>query len=190
MGGKGSNEIKETAAEKELARISMEQWGRYASEMRPFENKWLADIQKDTGAQKAQAAGEVNALLGGEFDAQRHALSRENLAGGVNANSARFKAGFADPAQAKATGLATASVKQAVDDRQLGRKMAAVSVGRGEAAQAQTGLSDLASQAARTEIDKEQNRFLTRASIGAGIGTAAGMATRSVYGKDQDKPIG
>ena len=177
MGGGGSNKVKETAHEKELARIATEQWARYETTFKPLEDEWIAGITADTSNDKANIGGMVAGKIGQKYDEAQAMSDKSDLASGMNVNSGTFKRGLS---RSEDTGKALTRANIGVDTRQVGEISNAISVGRGQAAQAQDSLTDVANQATSEAMKDSANKYLNRTETGAAIGTVAGTTTRTV----------
>jgi len=177
MGGKGSNEVKETAHEKELARIATEQWERYETTFKPLEDEWIAGITADTTNDKANIGGMVAGKIGQQYDEAQAAKDKGDLASGMNVNSGTFKQGLS---RGEDTGKALTRTNIGVDTRQVGEISNAINVGRGQASQAQASLTDVANQATTEAMKDSRNKYLSRQETGTAIGTVAGMGVRTL----------
>lgn len=177
MGGGGDNEIKETAHEKELARIATEQWERYETTFKPLEDEWIAGITADTTNDKANIGGMVAGKIGQKYDEAQAGEDRGALASGMNVDSGTFKRGLS---RAEDTGKALTRANIGVDTHQIGQISNAINVGRGQAAQAQGSLTDVAGSAVSDSIKDSTNKYMRRQETGTAIGTVAGMGVRSL----------
>lgn len=177
MGGGGSNKVKETAHEKELARIATEQWHRYETTFKPLEDEWIASITGDTGNDKANIAGTVAGNIGTQYDEAQAQSDRADLADGMNVGSGTFKRGMS---RAEDTGKALSRANVGVDAHQTGQIANAINVGRGQAAEAQGSMADVARGAVSDTIKSSTNKYLRQQDTNAAIGTTAGMLTREV----------
>jgi hypothetical protein len=145
-----------TAAQKEAAEaqnkiaqqqqdIANQQWNRYQTTVAPVEDKFIADSQQtDTPGAYARAAGEAQ---GQSMDQYGLARARLDRTPGLDKSSAAYTAGLTN------IGLATAATsaglqntaRKTVRDQAWARKIDALSLGKGMAANASTGLANAAS---------------------------------------------
>lgn len=179
-GGGGDAEIKETAEEQELAKIAAEQWNEYQSRFVPMENEFIEDVQQ-TGDDFAYAEGiGTNQVQGESSDAVKQYRDTLNKSGAQPGSGKGI--GLMSTLAAN-TGRAGANVEMdahnSVDDLHNRGLMAAVQMGRGQAADAQLGLQKVASDASRKSINDAGNRFTERAGRQQAIGSAAGMGLRA-----------
>lgn len=165
---KNSNEVQETAQEKALARVAAEQWNDYQSKYKPFENSYMKDVMADTAGREAKVSGMVNADVAQKMT--QKAID-PNRAGSLGNKAAMDKASAMSKGQVAGT--------QAVKDQQTGAMQTLIDMGRGQATQAQQGMSTLAANATNTAISdasiRQQNRAATGNLIGSAIGAGASM---------------
>jgi len=180
--GGGDNEIKETSQEKELARIATEQWDRYETTFRPLEDRWIADITNSTLPDKADVGGVVAGKIGSQYDAAQADIDRKQLARGTNVDSGTFKRGLS---RAEDTGKALSRANVGVDANQTAQIFNAIKVGRGQSADAQRSMSDVASKALSDTIKDSRNAYIRDQETGAAISTVAGAGTRTLLGDDE-----
>lgn len=181
-GGGGSKESKETAQEYELARIATEQWERYETTFRPLEDKWIGDITSSTLHDKANVGGIVAGKIGAQYDAAQSNLDRKQLAQGTNVDSGTFKRSLS---RGDDTAKALSRANVGVDSNQTAQISSAINVGRGQAADAQRSMSDVASKALSDTITDSRNDYIRGQETGAAISTVAGAGTRMLQGDDE-----
>lgn len=178
----GSNEVKETSQEKELARIATEQWDRYETTFRPLEDKWISDITSSTLHDKANVGGIVAGKIGSQYDAAQADIDRKQLARGTNVDSGTFKRSLS---RGDDTAKALSRTNVGVDANQTAQISNAIKVGRGQAADAQRSMSDIASKALSDTITDSRNNYILNQETGAAISTVAGAGTRTLLGDDE-----
>ncbi|WP_136810004.1 hypothetical protein [Desulfosediminicola flagellatus] len=173
---KGSGKVEETAQEKELAKISQEQWNEYETRFKPFEDEWIKNTEMDAGDQ-AKMAGQVNTGVGAVFDNQQREVTSQNFSAGMDPSSGRFKAAISGLSNRKGTAAAKAKTdaSQAVDDQTYLRLQGAVAMGRGQSTGAMRDMTTLAGDATNKAIADAQSEQDTRSSIGSSLSSAAGM---------------
>ena len=110
-GASGGGQVQETAQGHKAADIAAEQYNTYMSEVKPTEEKFIADVMQPTDLHEAQQAGKVNADM-----AQR--------ASGYFTNNTpqNLTRTLSDPSKA-ATTLATAetAAKLGVQDKKIAK---------------------------------------------------------------------
>ena len=174
-GGGGDNEVKETSQEKELARIATEQWARYEETFKPLENEWINDITSDSTNDKATVRGDVAGQIGSQYDAAQQGADSENLEMGINVSSGAFKDSHS---RGEDIGKSLTRANTAVDASKTGQLMGAINVGRGQAADAQASMTDIAEGSVRDTIGDSKLEVQSRQDTGSAISTTAGMLTR------------
>lgn len=185
-GGGGSKEVPETAQEKELARIGLEQWNDYETRLKPYEDKWIESLTVTEG-ERENMAGTLNATVGKEFDRGLTQTQEQQRQMGASPNSGRFIAGTAGltDKRAQKTGKAMAEGNQRLEDSYLSGLTKAVSMGRGEANTAMAMKGDLANQAARNAMNETFMKQQESDSTTSAISTAAGMGVAGYLNKDK-----
>jgi hypothetical protein len=168
----GSNSVKETAYEKQLATIAQQELSQYKETIIPFRNKWIADVTGDTTAVENGISGQGNADLA-QKRAQRTALSGVDPSSGVaQSKASALKWGDAGAA-------AALNATQTVREQQAVGLQNAISAIRGEDVDAQSGLQSAASDSVEKAISDAQGEAATKAvtasSIASAIGAGAGI---------------
>ena len=185
----GGGEIKETSHEKELARISQEQWNQYKTRFRPFENEWISNIRTDQNDQ-AQIAGQVNAGVGREFDKIQKTAKAQQFSAGMDPSSGRFKAvmGGLSSKRGETAGRAKSAASQAVDDQTYQGLQQAVAMGRGQSAEATRDMTSLAYDATGKAIADAKADQDTSQTWASSAMSAAGMGLAGCQNKREMKP--
>lgn len=183
MGGGGDTEVKETSQEKELARIATEEWARYEETFKPLEDEWLSGITADSTNDKAKVGGVVAGEVANQYDYAQTASDDNALASGENVNSGGFKKGLS---RAEDTGIALTRANLGVDASKTSKLMNAINVGRGQASEAQSTLTDVAGDAASDTINDTTRKWQSSNDTGTAVGTATGMLTRNFSGDEED----
>lgn len=178
--GSGGGEVKETAEEQALAKIAAEQWNEYQSRFVPMENKFIEGVQQtedDYAYAEGVGAGRV------QEEASDAAKTYRGMATKTGAQPGSGKGISMMSGLAAKTGKAGAEVvtdaHDAVDDLHNRGLMTAVQMGRGQAADAQLGLTEVASDASRKGIRDSYNRFTEGAANQQAVGQAAGIGLRA-----------
>lgn len=177
-GGGGSNEVPETEAEKQLAKISIGEWNRYVTAYKPVEEKFINTV-KATGGDYSNMEGKASMANEAAFDKANNAEAKTLQQHGVNPNSGAGLTAVTDTAahQADSGASGVTSADVAVKNRENQGLLSAVQMGRGQAVNAVTGFGDIASNSVRTAENNAamdaQNHAATMET--AGLATGAGL---------------
>jgi len=180
--GKGSSGVQETSQQIALSKVATEQWNRYQDVFVPHTNAYLKDVagfNAKTGKfepireeiKQGKVSGQINATL-----AQN---TPTTAAPGVDPSRGNYVVG--NPDAAKAAAKVQVKGVQSAKDRQITEMMKAVTLGRGQADESQSGMGDLAKQAVEDQISDVNAARQTQNAITSSIGTAAG-AGLAIYG--------
>lgn len=152
-GGGEAQPIPETEQEKALAEVTKSQWEHYKTNLRPFEDRWLADMRTDAG-DKAMVTGQTAAGIGTQFDKAQEGAERGMFAKNIDPSSGKFVGAMSGLTQekAKAVGAGTTRAGQAVDDLTVQNLQNAVNIGRGQAVEATADMGSLAGNAQKEAI--------------------------------------
>jgi hypothetical protein len=175
----GSTAVGETVAETTASQVAVNEFNDYMTTIRPFENKFIADVSAPTAAREAAVAGRVN----GEI-AQKVGTPTINPNRGMDPNSVTDVATTAANAQVDAN--------LAVKAQKAAGLQSVIDIGRGKANSAQLGMSGLASQSvtkASNDALNTRNTKNSNMSAGAtGIAIAAGMS-KNLYSDSTKKEV-
>lgn len=159
----GSSEVPETSAQLASSELALNEFNDYMTTIRPFENKFIADVSAPTAGREAQVAGQVGADI-----AQKVGPLTLDPNMGMNPGSVVDLA--RTTAKAKNTG------NMAVKSQKAAGLQAVIDIGRGQATQAQLGMSSLAGQSVAEATNAAANDTkLNDARMSAGA-TAGGAA--------------
>lgn len=164
----GGSEVKETAYEKELAKVAQKELAAYKEDIIPFRNKWIDDVTRDTGALEDMVSGQVNADV-----AQKRATA---LPAGVDPTSGMASSKKSALAVGNVGAKASLDAGQAVRDSQADGLQAAINVMRGENVDAQAGMQGLASDSVNEAISDASNDANVGNNTASAIMTGAGAA--------------
>ena len=171
MGG-GSDEVKETAQEREAANVAWEQWNDYQDRYVPFENRFIYDV---TGMKDGKADAGVWDQRRGDLRGDVNAdIMQQATAIPVNPNSGRMKLGTA-PTLGKALAKGAIAADAAVDGQRIAGMQAVVDMGRGQANQADLGMQGLARDAADDAIQQSAIDMREKKFYGDTVGSAMGV---------------
>lgn len=172
----GGGEIKETSEEHALADVSMEQWNRFQTTLKPFEEEWRSNLTMDAG-DHAKMAGQVNAGVGAEYDKEQHRVEGQQFKAGHDPSSGQFKGAVAGLSGDRGTDSSRAitTADQAVDDRTYQGLQQAINIGRGEAGDSMRDMTTLAHDATTSAVSKGLDKQRTKETwVSSGM-SAAGM---------------
>ena len=180
-GGGGDNEIKETAEQRELAKIAMERWDYAQKEFAPFQQKYMDKVEglNSTGAYQG-AAGRAGQGYAREFGKAGQQAQRTLTAQGVDPTSGKFSAtmGALDADQAAATADGVSRTQTTQSDRYVAGLENIVAMGQGKATSAQAGLGDVARASGQDAAQKAETAFRNRSDNRSMVGTTLGMGAR------------
>lgn len=178
MGG-GGDEVKETAEEREMARIGVERLQRYDEVFKPIENKFIA---KQMDQKPTRDAAGREAWMGSTvaFDNIKKRMTQTGNTG-RGPGSGAFGMAATDSEEAAAHGLAQVDASNVADKQNVNNLQGIISMGRGQAVDALNGMAASARDAGRKAIDRanaagaRKERYAGMAGLAAGIGTSAYM---------------
>jgi hypothetical protein len=159
---------------REEAKIATEEWNRYVSDHLPMEQKFIAAKTKGTEVQQSGLRGQVNA------DIAQAAKGGLTIPAGADPSQSFMKQAGAMTSLAKTTAGALTDVTQKAQDREIQDLGTVVAMGRGQAVEAQGGISGLAESSAASALTKarseQQARFAEEQGqaklIGSGLNAA------------------
>lgn len=161
------------------AEVSSAQWNDYQIRFAPFEQRFMDDVTRDTGTTSKAIQGQVNA------DLQQKMASKTGPVAGHDPSR-----GGALPTTSIAKGLSAGQTQAlaAVENQKAQNLNTVVGLGRGQAVDAVSGMSDLAVSSGQTALsravsdatDSMNERGATMQLIGQGLGVA-GAAGSSYF---------
>lgn len=178
--GGDSGKVEPTEYERAFAEVAQKKWQIYQNEYKPFLDQFIssADDFDSTGA-KLFVRGAAATSTGAEFDRAAQTAEANLQASGINPNSGAYKArvsGLRD-IQGAATVENVVRAENELGDQYVKTLQNISAVGRGESAQAQAGLSDVAelsAEKARGDALKSLNESQNmKAAAGMGLSAAA-----------------
>lgn len=190
MGKGGSGKVEETAAQKALAEVAMQQWQLYQNELKPYEDLFMNkvdDLQREEEFDKL--AGTAALGTAQSFGEARQGLADGMAAAGVDPSSGKYqeamKALEADQALSQTDTANRAQSSQ--QDRYVAGLKDVVSMGQGQKAEALAGYNSLASTSLNKAAMDAQSKFNNKQAVMGLVGAVGGAAT--AYGmSDATKP--
>jgi hypothetical protein len=159
-GGGGQEPLPETEQERALAETTKGTWAHYTTDLRPLEDRWLADIRMDSG-DKSMVASQTAAGIGSQYDKAQAETTGNMFAKNVDPSSGKFAGAMTGlgVSRGKATGAGVSRGVQAVDDATVQNLQSAVNVGRGQATEATADMGSIAGNAQREAISNADLRL-------------------------------
>lgn len=166
----GSGQVQETAQGRKAADIAAEQYNMYMTDVKPTEEKFIADVMKPTDVLEARESGKVNADTAQRSAGYFSNNTPDNLTRTLAAPS---KAGMD-------LSSSTTNARIAVQDKKLAGLQAITDIGEGKRSSASLGMNSLAADAQKSAVANAQaaaaNRTATINGVGSLIGAVGGMA--------------
>jgi len=190
MGGGGGDDVepKESAQERELARISKEQIDRWWNVGRPAQMEWVEDGMVDN-TDRSLMRGQVGANVSQQAQQQRGQLQSQQMRRGLSPTggaSVMGKSGL-EQQTGEIGSNAQTSGQHAMTNKNMGHLMNATAVMRGEAVDAQSGLTTLADRATQDSITDARVNYVNNQSEGSDVGAAVGMGLNGLESWVTDK---
>jgi len=161
------------------AEVATSQWNDYQTRLRPFEDKFAADMTRDPSTQQAALRSKVNA------DVAQQTRTAGVAPAGHQPVTALMRSAVGQDAVGKATASGYGDASQGALDRSAQGMSNVVALGRGQAAQAlqtQQQLAEGSASAALTKAKSDQqarfvNEAMTANLIGQGVGAATAVGS-------------
>ena len=177
MGGGGSNEVKETSAEKAQASVAADQWSYYQSNLKQYENLFMDKVDSlNNESNYTKVAGDAATQTSSAFGQARQKTSDNLAASGVDPTSGKYQAAMSDITKSQVASQIDTTNKAQNDQasKYTAGLSDVVSLGSGQKADALSGYSSLArSSAAKASADAEAS-YNEHAGMVNALGTAAG----------------
>lgn len=194
-GGGGDNEVKETAYQKELAKVAADEWNRYQDVFVPIENEYINKVNAMGEEPKyKQVAGDVGLNYQSNFDKARSATEKNMAAGGVNPTSGKASSAQNELVQSQLTGENQAASQGQHDTTasHLGNMANVVASGRGQQTTAVNSLQDIATASgskARNEAYNKANE-VSVPGVALGVAGSAAAANPEWFQSSADPAVG
>lgn len=166
------------------AEIARDQWNQYKEIYQPLEKQYVGEAQNyDSDENYARAAGNAQASVSGQFSKAREQLTRTP---GLDPSSAAYQAGMTRLGLQEAASGATAQnlARKNLMDTAYARKTDALSLGKGLAATASTGLA----QAANTSMGLANLGYSQASQQAGALGSVISRTGTAVGGWLGDAP--
>ncbi len=188
MGKGGSNEIKETEAQKAAAGVAMEQWDLYKNDLQQYEDLFMDKVDNlNSEQQYDKLAGTAALGTAQAFGEARAGLADSMAAGGVDPTSGKYQGAMGDleTDQALSQTDTTNRAQSSQQDMYVAGLKDVVSIGAGQKAESLAGMGDVANTSLRKAVSDAQTSFQDKQATAGLVGTLAGGAT--AYGLGQLK---
>lgn len=191
MGKGGSNEIKETEAQKAAADVATEQWNIYKSDLQQYEDDFMDKVE-DLNSEREYDKLAGTAALGTaqSFGEARSGLADSLAAGGVDPTSGKYQSAMSnlETDQALSHTDTTNRAQSSQQDRYVAGLKDVVSIGAGQKAEALAGMGDVANTSLRKAASDAQLSFQDKQATAGLVGAVGGAALRKYGLKDAEKP--
>lgn len=188
-GGGGDTGIDDTNDTKALADVANKHLERYEDVGAPFEDKYIDEMTNyDTADRQQQVSGQAASAVSGAFGEAINADLKSKAADGINPNSGTFKTaineGYMAEAGAKSDNVGRSL--QSLQDTEMQGKQNVIAMGRGQQTEAIQGLNSMAIDSTQRAKDTAFKNHNTNSANNEALGMAAGMATRTALGADNE----
>ncbi|NRA62491.1 MAG: hypothetical protein HRU25_16635 [Psychrobium sp.] len=170
----GDDKVEETAYEKELAKVYLEQWGYYKSNIVPVENQVIEEAKASNDASVYQGiSDDTNLGYQRSFAQAGDSTTKQLTANGVNPNSGKFKGAINSLSDIEGSVSADAKSRSQIagQERHIDKMSNVMAMGQGEAQQAVSSLNDIAVNSQRKAINdasiSSQKSANTLSAVGA-----------------------
>lgn len=186
MGKGGSNEIKETEAQKAAAGVAIEQWDLYKTDLQQYENLFMEKVDDLNSEQEySKLAGTASLGSAQAFGDARSGTANNLAAGGVDPTSGKYQAAMntLETDQALSQTDTTNRAQSTQQDKHVAGLKDVVSIGSGQKAEALAGIGDVANASLRKASVDAQTSFQKRQATAGLVGTVVGAG--AAYGLGQ-----
>lgn len=178
MGKGGSGKVEETAAQKALAEVAMQQWQLYQNELKPYEDLFMNkvdDLKREEEFDKL--AGTAALGTAQSFGEVRQGLADGMAAAGVDPSSGKYQEAMkeleADQALSQTDTANRAQSSQ--QDRYVAGLKDVVSMGQGQKAEALAGYNSLASTSLNKAAMDAQSKFNNKQAVMGLVGAVGAL---------------
>lgn len=187
MGGGGSNEIKETAAQQAAADVASKQWDIYSNELKGFEDTFIQRVDNyNSESNMANTKQDTDLAYASTFSDTRKAAQGQLAAAGVDPSNAKY--------QETMTGISSDQSVQQADtinraqaaeqDKHMAGLQDVTAIGMGQKSGALNGMGSVADNSIRKAKADAEDAFNRRAAnqqlVGAVAGAGASYGLRNV----------
>lgn len=183
MGKGGSNEVKETEAQKAQAEVAQKQWDLYKTDLQQYEDIFMDKVDAlNNENEYDKLAGTAALGTAQSFGSARQGLADNLAASGVDPTSGRYQEVMKDleTDQALSQTDTTNRAQSSQQDKYVAGLQDVASIGQGQKAEALQGYSDLASSSLNKAAVNAQTALANKS---AGLRTVGSLA--GAYGSYQ-----
>ncbi|MFM4979776.1 hypothetical protein ACEUDM_09080 [Aeromonas caviae] len=180
MGKGGSNEIKETEAQKAAAGVAMEQWGLYKNDLQKYEDIFMEKVDDlNSEGEFDKLAGTASLGAAKTFGDARKGQADAMAASGIDPTSGRYQETMAglETDQALSQTDTANRAQSSQQDRHVAGLKDVVSIGAGQKAESLAGMGDVATASLRKSVNDAQISFQNRQATAGMVGTVLGAGT-------------
>lgn len=177
MGKGGSNEIKETEAQKAAAGVAMEQWQLYKNDLQQYEDIFMEKVDDlNSEGEFDKLAGTASLGATTTFGEARKGQADAMAAGGIDPTSGRYQETMAglETDQALSQTDTANRAQSSQQDRHVAGLKDVVSIGAGQKAESLAGMGDVATTSLRKSVNDAQISFQNRQATAGMVGTVLG----------------
>lgn len=177
MGKGGSNEIKETEAQKAAAGVAMEQWGLYKNDLQKYEDIFMEKVDDlNSEGEFDKLAGTASLGAAKTFGDARKGQADAMAASGIDPTSGRYQETMAglETDQALSQTDTANRAQSSQQDRHVAGLKDVVSIGAGQKAESLAGMGDVATTSLRKSVNDAQISFQNRQATAGMVGTVLG----------------
>ncbi|TGZ32577.1 hypothetical protein EQ875_03858 [Photobacterium damselae subsp. damselae] len=177
MGGGGSNEIKETSAQKAAAEVASKQWDIYSNELKGFEDTFIQRVDSYNSAQNmANTKQDSDLAYASMFSDTRKAAQGQLASAGADPSSAKYQETMAGISSDQGVQQAdTINRAQAAEqDKHMAGLQDITAIGMGQKSGALSGMDSVADNSIRKAQADAQDAFNRRAANQQLVGSVAG----------------
>ena len=179
MGG-GDNEVKETAYEKELAKVYGEQWDYYEKNIVPVENQVIDEAKTSNDASVYQGiSDDTNLGYQKSFsDTSKQTLDTMS-ANGIDPSSGKAKGAISSLSDIEASVKADATSRSEIagQERYIDKMSNVMAMGQGESQQAVASLNDIAVNSQRKAVSDASISRQNKSNVMSTLGAVGGAYT-------------
>ncbi len=180
MGKGGSNEIKETEAQKAAAGVAMEQWDLYKNDLQKYEDIFIEKVDDlNSEGEFDKLAGTASLGAAKTFGDARKGQADAMAASGIDPTSGRYQETMAglETDQALSQTDTANRAQSSQQDRHVAGLKDVVSIGAGQKAESLAGMGDVATTSLRKSVNDAQISFQNRQATAGMVGTVLGAGT-------------
>lgn len=180
MGKGGSNEIKETEAQKAAAGVAIEQWDLYKNDLQQYEDYFIEKVDDlNSEGELDKLAGTASLGTAKTFGEARAGLADSMAASGVDPTSGRYQEAMESLATDQALSQTDTAnrAQSSQQDKHVAGLKDVVSIGAGQKAESLAGMGDVATTSLRKATSDAQSSYQSQQATAGLVGTLAGAGT-------------